>query len=249
MPTSLTAPFPYPGGKSRIADLVWQRFGTPSVYIEPFAGSAAVLLGRPDWRANATYEVLNDKDGFVTNFWRAVRSKPADVIEAADLPINEIEYHARFVQLRLKAADLVARLEADPEYCDPVLAGWWMYCITLSLGGTRLLYEQGAWVVRDQKLVKVGRRQLSEQEKLLSISRCIPQIDCDSGIFKKSWSRGEWRSLVHDLADRLCNVRILCGDWKRAIEAFNAVISRFLRKGETVGVFLDPPYYRQQCKE
>ena len=41
------APFPYFGGKSRIAHLVWERFGDVPNYVEPFAGSLAVLLGRP----------------------------------------------------------------------------------------------------------------------------------------------------------------------------------------------------------
>ena len=43
---SLQAPFPYFGGKRRAASQVWQALGDPG-YVEPFAGSAAVLLGRP----------------------------------------------------------------------------------------------------------------------------------------------------------------------------------------------------------
>jgi site-specific DNA-adenine methylase len=44
---TLKAPFPYFGGKSAIAPVVWQRFGDPPNYDEPFVGSAAVLLARP----------------------------------------------------------------------------------------------------------------------------------------------------------------------------------------------------------
>ncbi len=43
----LKAPFPYFGGKSRVADEVWRRFGNPKTYVEPFCGSCAVLLARP----------------------------------------------------------------------------------------------------------------------------------------------------------------------------------------------------------
>jgi hypothetical protein len=32
----LKAPFPYAGGKSWIAPLVWPRFGNPVNYVEPF---------------------------------------------------------------------------------------------------------------------------------------------------------------------------------------------------------------------
>ncbi|KKM69533.1 hypothetical protein LCGC14_1449830, partial [marine sediment metagenome] len=43
----LKAPFPWFGGKRRVADKVWERFGDVPNYVEPFAGSLAVLLERP----------------------------------------------------------------------------------------------------------------------------------------------------------------------------------------------------------
>jgi site-specific DNA-adenine methylase len=43
----MKAPFPWFGGKSRAAHLVWERFGNVPNYVEPFAGSLAVLLSRP----------------------------------------------------------------------------------------------------------------------------------------------------------------------------------------------------------
>ena len=39
------APFPWFGGKSRVAHIVWDRFGNVPNYVEPFFGSGAVLLG------------------------------------------------------------------------------------------------------------------------------------------------------------------------------------------------------------
>ena len=47
-PTVIKAPFPWFGGKSRVAPLVWERFGDVRNYVEPFMGSLAVLLGRPE---------------------------------------------------------------------------------------------------------------------------------------------------------------------------------------------------------
>lgn len=50
--TPLKAPFTWFGGKSRVARLVWERFGDPANYVEPFFGSGAILLGRPGlWSA------------------------------------------------------------------------------------------------------------------------------------------------------------------------------------------------------
>jgi hypothetical protein len=41
------SPFPYFGSKRSIADDVWKRLGSPTQYIEPFCGSAAMLLAAP----------------------------------------------------------------------------------------------------------------------------------------------------------------------------------------------------------
>jgi hypothetical protein len=43
----MKAPFPWYGGKSRVAPEVWAALGDVQYYVEPFAGSLAVLLARP----------------------------------------------------------------------------------------------------------------------------------------------------------------------------------------------------------
>ena len=58
----MNAPFPYFGGKRDIARDVWARLGRPKQYIEPFCGSAAMLLAAP---APASLEVVNDINGFI----------------------------------------------------------------------------------------------------------------------------------------------------------------------------------------
>src|SRR3990167_2528692 len=85
-PGVLRAPFPWFGAKSRIASLVWSRFGDVPNMVEPFFGSGAVLLGRPH---PPRLETVNDKDGFVSNFWRATIADPDAVAEHADWPVNE----------------------------------------------------------------------------------------------------------------------------------------------------------------
>ena len=78
----LRAPFPYFGGKSMIADLIWRRLGCVKRYIEPFFGSGAVLLKRPDWRENPD-EIICDKDGHIANVWRSIKFAPDVVAEWA----------------------------------------------------------------------------------------------------------------------------------------------------------------------
>jgi hypothetical protein len=78
----LVAPFPWFGGKSRVADAVWARFGDVRNYVEPFAGSLAVLLQRPTPSRQAGIETVNDIDKYLANFWRAVAADPEGVAMA-----------------------------------------------------------------------------------------------------------------------------------------------------------------------
>ena len=77
---TLAAPFPYFGGKSGACEQVWQAFGAVDNYVEAFAGSAAMLLGAPDGKR---IETINDADGFVANFWRAIAQDPEAVANSA----------------------------------------------------------------------------------------------------------------------------------------------------------------------
>src|SRR6516165_9696 len=92
-PYKYKPPFPYFGGKSRIARAVWRRFGRVANYVEPFMGSLAMLLLRP--APIRGIETVNDADGFIANFWRAVQADPAAVAKWVDWPVNENDLHAR----------------------------------------------------------------------------------------------------------------------------------------------------------
>ena len=87
MADAIKAPFPWFGGKSRVAPLVWERFGDVPNYIEPFAGSLAVLLGRPH---DARTETVNDLDCYLANFWRALVAEPDAVADYADWPARSL---------------------------------------------------------------------------------------------------------------------------------------------------------------
>src|SRR4051794_38752314 len=95
-PRKLLSPYPYFGGKSRVADLVWQRFGDVPNYVEPFFGSGAILLGRPHLPRT---ETVNDIDCYISNFWRALKADPAEVSRWAGDPVNEADLHARHLWL------------------------------------------------------------------------------------------------------------------------------------------------------
>lgn len=122
--------FPYFGGKAKAAASVLDALGNVDLYVEPFAGSAAVFFARPA----AGVEIVNDADGYICNFYRAVQSAPRAVQEAADWPNSEIDLHARHAYLLERREELTARLLADPTFCDPLLAGWWWWGISSWFG-------------------------------------------------------------------------------------------------------------------
>ena len=128
----LKAPFPWFGGKSPIADKVWNAIGDVPNYVEPFFGSGAVFLNRPTPHKTST---INDKDGYVCNFWRAIQSDPEAVAGIADYPVIENDLHARHAWLLARKGDLVARLEGDPTYYDVRIAAWWCWGLCCWIGG------------------------------------------------------------------------------------------------------------------
>jgi hypothetical protein len=130
---SLKAPFPYFGGKSKVAQLVWDRLGPVDNYVEPFAGSLAVLLLRPD---PPKIETVNDLDCYVANVWRATQHDPEGVAAHADGPVNEADLHARHRWLVLSddAAKFRERMRTEPDYFDAKIAGWWCWGLCCWIG-------------------------------------------------------------------------------------------------------------------
>ena len=129
--TPLKAPFPWFGGKSRVSNIVWRYFGDVKNYVEPFAGSLAVLLGRPGYNPLRHTETVNDKDCYLANFWRAVQHAPDEVAYWADWPVSEADLLARHRWL-LDQDMTLAR--TDPHWYDAKIAGWWVWGLCSCLG-------------------------------------------------------------------------------------------------------------------
>ncbi len=133
----LKAPWPYFGGKGQVASAVWERLGDTPNLVEPFAGSLAVLLGRPHWDAGrgvfrgkpTRVETVNDVDGLLVNAWRAIRLAPAEVAAQCDWPVSELDVHSRHAWLVGYAPEpesglIPPHITADPALLDAYLAGW-----------------------------------------------------------------------------------------------------------------------------
>lgn len=237
-PQTYQPPFPYFGGKSRIADLVWTRLGSVPNFIEPFFGSGAVLFRRPPAHLPAT-ETVNDKNGWVSNFWRAVQSDPEAVAHYADWPVSEIDLHARHDWLMNTGRErLTEVLRADPEAFDAKLAGWWCWGMCCWIGS--------GWC--DEKALKKNG-DTSPQIPLLvagsGVNRPfekIPHLDVGRGSLLAETS-DRLEPYFASISERLRRVRVCYGDWERICGDTPTI-----HQGLT-GVFLDPPYSAEAGRE
>lgn len=243
----MKAPFPYFGGKSRVAPVVWERFGDVRNYVEPFFGSGAVLLNRP--QPFSGVETVNDADGLLANFWRAVQHAPDEVARHADWPVNEADLHPRHLWLVGQREALTERLMGDAGYFDAQAAGWWVWGCCQWIG-TGWCSGEGSWVSVDGQLVKadagggINRKLPHLGDAGKGINRGLPHLsDAGMGINRKlphlTGSRGEYLlQTFTDLKDRLRDVRVVCGDWTRVMG------QSVTRTGGATpcGIFLDPPY-------
>lgn len=212
--TKLKSPYPFFGGKSRVADIIWSRFGEVSNYVEPFAGSLAVLLANPK---PAKIETVNDKDCFISNFWRAVTADPTGVAQYAEQPVNEADLHARHKWLVSEATTEFKRLmHSDPHYYDLKIAGWWVWGIGASMGSS-WLNPNGV--------------------------NSLPMLStAGNGIHGLTHDITEW---FIKLQDRMKRVRVACGDWTRVMSPSVTYANRGLGDKDITAVFLDPPYIQK----
>ena len=207
-------------------------------YIEPFAGSLAVLLGRPEDHERPI-ETVNDRDGFLANVWRAIAAAPETVAEHADWPVNENDLHARHAWLVEQRADLTARLEGDPDYYDAKIAGWWLWGVACWIGGG-WCSGAGPWVRRDGKLVHLGDAGQGVQRQLVHLGNAGQGVNRQL-VHLSNAGRGDPGTGVQGLvawmralAERLARVRVACGDWTRVC---TPAVTR-----SVCGIVLDPPY-------
>lgn len=220
---TLKAPFAYFGGKSRVADHIWKRFGDIDHYVEPFFGSGATLLAAPYVPKR---ETVNDLDFFLVNVWRGIRACPDKVAEHLMIPIIESDQNARHLALMARKDALRDSILADPDFCDPVLAAYWIYgkCCWI---GSGFCSGKGRYAAQDGSIVPA--------EDGSGVNFQLPKLTGNGqGILSFSF---EDRILVLEaLGSRLARTRVVCGDWGRIVKP------SVIMEGEMTGVLLDPPY-------
>ena len=213
--------FPYVGGKYTVAPEINRRFGAITTRIDAFTGSSSWILASPP----VAYEIVNDLDGYVVNYLRAVKYAPGEVARHLDFPRAELELIAYHHYTRDKLPELVSRLGGDPEYYDPVIAARWAYVMAHSL-----MYEYkraGGWSVRDGRLVYergTGRIRGCMTSRHLLLTRLLKE----RRVFE----------YLTSLSERLRCVQIWWNDFEIVAEKADRPDYGI------VGILLDPPYPR-----
>jgi DNA adenine methylase len=223
----LRSPYPFFGTKKKVADDLWRLFGDVQRYVEPFLGGAAMLLARPKDRR--IHCVVNDKNRYISNFWRAVQFQPEELTKWCDWPVNEAGLHARHAWLESQPfeeaiagtpcgqelLDRLHRLEAglqqDPLWCDPIIGGFWAW-------------GQSCWIGGDFCTAK-------KKPPTVNIKR--PMTGRKVGIHRRRQGLLRYfRRLQAELRD----VIVCCGDWTRTVTPC------VLGDRGSCAVFLDSPY-------
>jgi len=270
-------PWPYFGGKRQAAPHVWAALGDVDHYVEPFAGTLAVLLERPH-PCNRAYfsETVNDADGFVVNFRRAIAFAPEETAYHASWPVAEADKTARQIALlRWREDVMLDKLAGDAGWCDPQMAGWWAWAVCCQIGA---FTGDGPWIADPAtgRIVKQGRGprlpgvnqkkpHLGDDGKGVNHAGCrepgvrrnLPHLTSNGQGVNHAGCRepgvldgmGEFHPIVMPkllrwfawLSARLRHVRILNGDWSRAVTT-GAAHTLPVRQGGVCGYFLDPPY-------
>jgi DNA adenine methylase len=230
----LEPPFPYFGGKSAVAHIIWQALGNPAHYIEPFFGSGAVLFSRPD---KPKLETICDKCGYVANVWRALQKDPDAVAKICDWPVNHADLSARKKRLIEEGKTLLEKLISDEDYFCPKLAGFWIWGQSCwigtgmtSLGQIPHISDGGVDVHKLSQIphISSGGMGVHKLSKIPHVAHSGMGVQDPYNTNLYSWFRA--------LSERLRYVRIIYGDWRKVCGG------NWQEKEGLCGMFFDPPY-------
>jgi site-specific DNA-adenine methylase len=212
--------FRYPGSKRRVVPVINRRFGKVDVRIDAFTGSSAWILASEP----AKYEIVNDADGYVVNYLRAIREAPDEVARYLDFPSAELEIMAMGIFQKHNLSELAARLGADPDYYDAKIAARWAYWMAHK--HTLAAPEPGAWGVRDGKLT-------------FGVTDGIKRygINFPGAFLARLVKEGKVAEYLNALAERLKNVTVVWNDFETLL---NSSVTK--ERNGVIGILLDPPY-------
>lgn len=236
-------PYPWYGGKARIAPLAWERLGNPINYIEPFFGGGAMFWLRPNYDPLLHTETVNDLDCNIPNFLRAMQSDPIQVAYWAAWPVSEADLSARHQWLTERTwgyrDDFREKMQSDPDFCDLKQAGWWVWGINSWIGSGWCANPAKSRRGNDRSPEKgVYRQRPDMSTKGLLTKRQQPYLGNSGQGVNRKRPDDSLLEYCQKLSDRLQKARVCCGDFERVLTS--SVIGA--TSNSTTAIFLDPPY-------
>ena len=113
----LNSPFKWVGGKSRLRKFIIPMIPPHTCYVEPFAGAAWVLFGKP----RSDVEVLNDIDEELITFFRVVKEQPEELITSFEW---ELASRAEFNRLASLDPLTLNDVQRAHRFYYLIMAGW-----------------------------------------------------------------------------------------------------------------------------
>lgn len=114
---ALNSPFRWVGGKSRLRKYIIALLPPHTCYVEPFAGAAWALFGKPP----SDVEVLNDIDQELITFFRVVREQPEAFIASFEF---ELVARAEFERLASLDTAHLTDVQRAHRFYYLIMAGW-----------------------------------------------------------------------------------------------------------------------------
>ena len=200
--------FGWYGGKYSHLDWLLPLLPTCHHYVEPFAGSAAVLLNREP----SPVETYNDIDGEVTNFFRVLRDRKEKLVEQIGLtPFSREEFYRALSEENVaKDVERARRFFVRARQVRTGLAqtaslGRWANCKNTSRAGMSGVVSR--WLGSIEMLPAIAERLLRvqiENRPALEIIRLYDDrhtlFYCDPPYIHAS--RGDSKAYAYELSDK-----------------------------------------------
>ena len=177
----VNSPFKWVGGKSRLRQQIIPLLPLHTCYVEPFAGAAWVLFGKPP----SEVEVINDIDQELINFFRVVKTCPDQLIASFEW---ELVSRAEFDLLAQTNPASLSPVQRAHRFYYIIMAGWggelsyprFQTSITDGGHGNRLA---GALKTLKQRLEPVHKRLSTVIIENLDWAKCISRYDSPNTVF------------------------------------------------------------------
>lgn len=172
----MRTPLTYYGGKQALARQIVPLMPEHRCYLEPFAGGAAILFAKE----RAERETLNDADGTIMRFWRALRDRPDELAAAvAATPYGRAEWKASRDHDAEDDVEAARRLLVNVDQSfSRSRQSWSVPCI----GDGRGRWQPGTWENLPPKILTAAQRLRNVALEHGDALAMIPRWDRDDAL-------------------------------------------------------------------